>query len=72
MDANVCYLEMFEAMNAGDHELAREKAKALKEWLAKGGFYPTGYTKMEVFSYIQSVLRRTGGVGDDTEFEVTI
>ena len=59
MDPTTCYLEMFEAMRDGDHEFARERALALSEWLAKGGFYPPRYTKTEVDAYLANVLRRT-------------
>lgn len=59
MDPTACYLEMYEAMKAGDHETARERATALEEWLARGGFYPVSYTETEVDAYVKSVLRRT-------------
>ena len=59
MDPTTCYLQMFEAMRDGDHETARERALALHEWFAKGGFYPSQYTKTEVDAYLANVLRRT-------------
>ena len=59
MDPTTCYLEMYEAMRDGDHEAARERALALREWLHKGGFYPPRYTKTEVDAYLANVLRRT-------------
>lgn len=59
MDPTTCYLEMYEAMRHDDHEAAREKALALREWLDKGGFYPPRYTKTEVDAYLANVLRRT-------------
>lgn len=59
MDPTTCYLEMYEAMRDGDHETARERALALREWLDKGGFYPPRYTRTEVNAYLANVLRRT-------------
>jgi len=59
MDPTTCYLEMFEAMRDGDQKTARERALALREWLAKGGFYPSRYSKTEVDAYLANVLRRT-------------
>ena len=61
MDPTQCYLEMFEAMRDGDYVTARERALALKEWLGRGGFYPLGYTQIEVDAYLANVLRRTAG-----------
>jgi hypothetical protein len=63
MDPTTCYLEMYEAMRDGDHETARERALALKEWLDRGGFYPPRYTHVEVDSYLRHVLRRTAYLG---------
>lgn len=63
MDPTACYLEMYEAMRHGDHETARERALALKEWLDRGGFYPPRYTQVEVDSYLRNVLRRTAYLG---------
>jgi hypothetical protein len=59
MDPTAAYLEMFEAMKDKDFETARERAKAMKEWLGKGGFYPPRYSKVEVDAYLANVLRRT-------------
>ena len=59
MDPTACYLEMDEAMNAGDHRRARAQAIALKEWLDRGGFYPPNDSRTEVDASLASVLRRT-------------
>lgn len=59
MDPTICYLEMYEAMKAGDHQTARQRALELKQWLDRGGFYPTSYTRTEVDAYLANVLRRT-------------
>ena len=67
MDPTQCYLEMFEAMKAGDFATARERALALKEWLDKGGFSPPNYTAEEVRGYLANVLRRTAGYDDPDE-----
>lgn len=59
MDPNQTYLDMFHAMRDGDHEKARELPLALKEWFARGGFYPYQYTPEAMNAYIADVLRRT-------------
>lgn len=61
MDPTQCYLEMYEAMKAGDYATARERALALRGWLAKGGFFPPNYSETEVRGYLANVLRRTTG-----------
>ena len=52
---------MFNSMSIGEFVMARIHATNLKEWLDKGGFYPTNYTEVEVKSYLANVLRRTVG-----------
>lgn len=69
MDPTQCYLEMFEAMKAGDFATARERALDLKEWLDRGGFYPPNYTGTEVRGYLANVLRRTAGLREPGEEE---
>ena len=59
MDPDVCYYDMFAAMRDSDYLKARGLAKALKNWLKCGGFYPQKYCKVEVDAYLASVLRRT-------------
>ena len=49
-------------MRDGTYPAARQQALALKEWLAKGGFYPTRYSRVEVDAYLANVLRRTTGI----------
>lgn len=68
MDPNQTYLDMFEAMKAGDFETARELALALKDWFAKLGFYPYQFTPQAMHAYIASVLRRTAGHGQEPPF----
>jgi hypothetical protein len=63
MDPSVCYLEMQEAMQHGDHHIARERALALRDWLDRGGFYPPRYSEVEVDAYVRNVLRRTAYLG---------
>src|SRR5579871_4802174 len=70
MDPNQTYLDMFDAMKAGDFETARELAIALKDWFAKGGFYPHQYTPEAMHAYIASVLRRTAGHGPEPVFSL--
>jgi hypothetical protein len=59
MDPNRTYQDMFAAMRDGDHETARELAQALKQWFARGGFYPYQYTPEAMHAYIAHVLRQT-------------
>ncbi len=70
MDPNQAYLDMFEAMKANDFETARELALALKNWFAKGGFYPYQFTPEAMHAYIASVLRRTAGHGPEPFFSL--
>jgi hypothetical protein len=70
MDPNQTYLAMFDAMKAGDFDTARELALALKDWFAKGGFYPYQYTPEAMHAYIASVLRRTAGHGPEPVFSL--
>lgn len=70
MDPNRTYLDMFDAMKNKDLETARELALALKEWFAKGGFYPHQFTPEAMHCYIASVLRRTAGNGPEPVFSL--
>lgn len=69
MDPTQCYLEMYEAMKAGDLHTARERAVALREWFDRGGFPPPNYNPTEVRSYLAKVLRRTAGIAKTHEGE---
>ena len=40
MDPLACYNEMVDLLNDKNVVESKEKAKELKEWLDKGGFYP--------------------------------
>jgi len=70
MDPNQTFLDMFEAMKANDFETARELALALKDWFAKGGFYPHQFTPQAMHAYLASVLRRTAGHGPEPVFSL--
>jgi hypothetical protein len=70
MDPNQSFLDMFQAMKAKDFETARELALALKDWFARGGFYPHQYTPEAMHAYIASVLRRTAGHGPEPIFSL--
>ena len=59
MDPDAAYYEMYCAMRDGDFPKARAMANNLKNWLDRGGFYPQKYSRVEVISYLSSVLRRT-------------
>jgi len=59
MDPDDAYLEMYFSMEGEDYPRARELALGLKNWLDRGGFYPQKYSRVEVDSYLLSVLRRT-------------
>lgn len=67
MDPDVCYREMREAMEEVDRllALARERALALHEWLAKGGSYPAGESASEVRIVINQVFLRTEEADDE-------
>ncbi|MBX3442139.1 MAG: hypothetical protein KF774_07010 [Planctomyces sp.] len=65
MDPNQAFLDMFRAMRDGDHETARERALALQEWFAKGGFTPYQFSRQAMEAYIASVLRRTSHLDFD-------
>ena len=67
MDPTQCYLEMYEAMRAGDLWTARERALALRDWLDRGGFPPPNYSPTEVRAYLANVLRRTAGIAESEE-----
>jgi hypothetical protein len=62
VDPDAVYYEMFCAMRDSNHEEARFRALDLRDWLRGGGFYPSRHTKVEVDSYLASVLRRTAHV----------
>jgi hypothetical protein len=62
MDPTQCYKDLLNAINANDMNAAWEAANDLKNWLSRGGFYPVGYDRTEVFKTIQKVLFR-----NDTE-----
>jgi len=70
MDPNQTYRNLFEAMKSGDFLTARELALALKDWFAKGGFYPYQHTPEAMHAYIASVLRRTAGHGPKPNFSL--
>ncbi|WP_254508990.1 hypothetical protein [Anatilimnocola floriformis] len=70
MDPYQTYLDMFAAMRDGEFENARELALALKDWFAKGGFYPYQVTETAMHAYIASVLRRTAGHGPAPAFSL--
>lgn len=70
MDPNQTFLDMFEAMKNKEFETALELALALKNWFAKGGFYPHQYTPQAMHAYIASVLRRTTAYGPEPVFSL--
>ena len=61
MDPNACFAQMSEAIEQADHflKMARERAVALREWLANGGFYPQTDSPEAVRIAISQVLMRT-------------
>jgi 5,10-methenyltetrahydromethanopterin hydrogenase len=46
MDPNATLFELIDALYVGDRDVATEKAEALAQWLAKGGYQPTNITKL--------------------------
>jgi len=59
MDPSTCYLEIMEAMDHGELQLARELALALRHWFDSGGFYPAPAVRSSMDAYLQGVLDRT-------------
>ena len=59
MDATDCYLEIMKAMDDGELVLARERALALKDWFARGGFYPAPEIQPVMDQYLENIIRRT-------------
>jgi hypothetical protein len=59
IDSDELYMEMFYAMRSGDYVKARKLAKNLAAYLEYGGIWPQKYTRTEVKSYLNSVLRGT-------------
>jgi hypothetical protein len=58
MDPNQAYLDLCEALNTGDLAAARDHADALKEWFARGGFYPPQHEKADIDAAIAKALAR--------------
>ena len=65
MDPNATYAEMLAADAAGAYDDARELAIALKEWIGKGGFYPDGHNRLDVFRKLQDIIYRRPGRGPE-------
>ena len=68
MDPTQTYLDMCHALNTGDLAAARERAIALREWLARGGFYPEGQSPEAINATIAQVIAR---VEDTPVFSLT-
>jgi hypothetical protein len=69
MDPKQCYLEMLEAMEAGDLATARERALDLQNWLNRGGFPPPNFSIAEVEASLANVLEQTAAFSDTAEDE---
>jgi hypothetical protein len=61
-DVNQAYYCMYKAMQDGHYSAARDLALQLKDWIRLGGYLPYQYTRTEIDSYVNSVLRRTAGM----------
>ena len=48
MDPNQAWSDFHDAVLNRDLESAKDFAEALSDWLKRGGFPPTGYTRKEV------------------------
>ncbi|WP_254509545.1 hypothetical protein [Anatilimnocola floriformis] len=59
MDPTQAYLDLCDALNAGDLVAARELAQVLKEWFARGGFYPTLHERADIDAAVANALART-------------
>jgi hypothetical protein len=53
---------MYRAMQDGHYSAARDLAITIKNWIRLGGCFPSQYTRTEIDSYLDSVLRRTEGM----------
>lgn len=58
MDPTQCYRELLAALGEGNRSTARERARALKEWLDRGGFWPLNYDPAEVRANLDQLLSR--------------
>ena len=61
MDPNRCYQFLLEALEEeDDFEVAQSYASLLKDWLTRGGFYPTGHETESVDQRVDDLLRAIG------------
>jgi hypothetical protein len=60
-DPHKAYKYMYSAMQDGHYSAARDLAILLKDWIRLGGCFPSQYTRTEIDSYLDFVLRRTAG-----------
>jgi hypothetical protein len=56
MDPTQCYRDLLAALGEGNRSMAR--ARALKEWLDRGGFWPHNYDPAEVRANLNQLLSR--------------
>lgn len=54
MDPTEAYKNLLNARKENDGDTVRQLARDLRDWLKKGGFYPTGESKFEVDSVVLS------------------
>ncbi len=67
MDPTQCFLEMNEAVKNADLETARERALALRAWLDRGGFCPSGVDEAQLRSLLAKVIGQSAASGDPKE-----
>ena len=70
MDPNQTLLDMYETVKKQDLPTTRELALALKEWFAKGGFYPPQYTPQRMQVYLATVICYTEGHDPEPAFSL--
>lgn len=57
MDPNRCYQYLLEAQQENNFDAAQSYASLLKDWLTRGGFYPTGHEAEVVNQTINELLK---------------
>ena len=56
MDPNRCYELLLEAVSNNNQREARSYASVLRDWLRRGGFYPTAVTRGTIDRQITELL----------------
>lgn len=57
MDPNRCYRYLLKALEEDDFDVAQSYASLLKDWLARGGFYPSSDEALVIDKTIDELLK---------------